>query len=78
MPRRAYASGPEWLRLEGQGGALYACCGCGLEFDGDPGPVQPGPRPSVCPRCGSLYAKWTNYDEWRREHPLPPLVDIRE
>jgi len=43
--------------------AEYRCFGCGHEFKGMPG-LTP------CPKCGHLYVKWMNYEEWRRDNPI--------
>jgi anaerobic ribonucleoside-triphosphate reductase len=34
------------------------CCNCGYEQSGCP----PGPQPD-CPKCGSLYIEWVDYEE---------------
>lgn len=67
----AYAKGDQYLRKPGSGGALYRCMRCKRRWEGDPGPV-------VCPQCAHVYVKWVNYEEWREEHPLPPLEPVRD
>jgi uncharacterized C2H2 Zn-finger protein len=38
----------------------FECCKCGHLFKAAPGPGL------HCPKCGSLYAKWLDYEErWK-------------
>lgn len=37
--------------------AKFRCLKCKHKWESDPGPTQ-------CPRCGHLWVKWTNYEEW--------------
>ena len=48
--------------------ALYRCWGCKHEWPGGPGQwdgVYNGGRPAHprCPKCGSLYMTWLNYEK---------------
>ncbi len=38
--------------------AKYKCCKCHHKYEGEPGPT-------TCPKCGHIYVKWVNYEEWR-------------
>lgn len=38
--------------------AHYECVRCGFSWDQKPAQV-------TCRKCGSLYVKWVNYQEWR-------------
>ncbi|MHA1232624.1 MAG: hypothetical protein ACTSPQ_18485 [Candidatus Helarchaeota archaeon] len=42
--------------------AKYECCNCFYKYE-----ATPGPQPT-CPRCGSLYMKWTNYNEVNKRY----------
>jgi rRNA maturation endonuclease Nob1 len=42
--------------------AKYRCCKCNYEYDGISGPQNP------CPRCGSLYLKWINYEDLNKKY----------
>lgn len=36
--------------------AKYRCMACGFEWEQRPSQV-------ICPKCGHLYVRWTNYDD---------------
>ncbi len=38
--------------------AEFKCLKCTLNWSSKPGPTQ-------CPKCGHLYVKWVNYEEWK-------------
>jgi len=38
--------------------AKFKCLKCNYFYEDIPGPTQ-------CPKCGYLYIKWLNYEEWR-------------
>ena len=45
--------------------AYYKCWKCGFKFSGDAGPRDEGAsEPRVCPKCGSAYMTWLNYEEF--------------
>lgn len=41
--------------------AEYECVKCGLKYNSMPGPT-------FCPKCGSIWVKWVNWEAWREKH----------
>jgi hypothetical protein len=46
--------------------ATLECCDCGHKWNDAPR----GPGTS-CPKCGHIYTRWLNYQEWACEHEEP-------
>ncbi len=43
----------------------FRCTECSFQWEEPPAQTYLGPdrKASPCPSCGSIYAKWTNYEE---------------
>jgi Zn finger protein HypA/HybF involved in hydrogenase expression len=50
--------------------AEYKCCNCNFKY-------QHPPMPTQCPKCGSDYVKWVNYNKLFGGDKQPELRNLR-
>ena len=48
---------PDYSKIPKDSKAFFVCLGCCYKWSSDPGST-------MCPKCGHLYVKWSNYNIW--------------